>query len=130
MRVLIIDPDWRFAQQVSKTMESRAHLVVHQADPCLAAAHVERWSPDVVVLAAELAEKGLMEVVTRGERRPAVLLTENLDRYDRAWRIWQMGGDELLMKPVFEADEIRSAIQAARENAVTGRRSTVRAASA
>ena len=43
-------------------------------------------------------------------------------RFDRAWRVWQKGGDELLLKPVFTVDELHQAIVTARENAVTGRR--------
>ena len=30
---------------------------------------------------------------------PFMLLTGWLDRYDRVWRAWQRGGDELLIKP-------------------------------
>ena len=61
---------------------------------------------------------------------PAVLLTEHMDRYDRAWRAWQKGGDELLMKPVFKSDELHTAVVAALENAAAGARRRRLAASA
>ena len=49
-----------------------------------------------------------------------MLLTENLDRFDRAWRAWQQGGDELLLKPVLSTHDLHQAIVTARENAVAG----------
>jgi DNA-binding response OmpR family regulator len=130
MRILISDPDWRFAQQATGYLEAKAHLVVHQTDPAVAEDVVARWRPDVVILAAEHAETGLLEAILERPARPAVLLTEHLDRYDRAWRVWQAGGDDLLMKPVFNGEELRLGIVTARENAATGRRDDRKAASA
>ena len=130
MKVLIVDPDWRFAQQATRYLESKAHLVVHQADAVLAEANLARWQPDLVILAAEHAQRGVLEQILQRPDRPAVLLTEHLDRYDRAWRVWQTGGDDLLMKPVFHSDELRLACTTALENAATGRRGCHKAASA
>jgi len=59
-----------------------------------------------------------------------VLLTGWLDRYDIAWRAWQKGGDELLIKPVFSTDDIHEAIVTALENAAAGTRQTQRLAKA
>jgi hypothetical protein len=53
-----------------------------------------------------------------------------MDRYDRIWRAWQQGGDELLVKPIFTSKELLDAIVATMENAVTGRRSQPAAVSA
>jgi CheY-like chemotaxis protein len=130
MKVLVSDPDWRFAAQAINYLESHAHLVVSQADPEEAAEHAERWQPDLVILAAENAEKGFMDKVNELSSRPAILLTENMDRYDRAWRMWQKGGDELLMKPIFSSRELQQAIVMAMENAATGAREETRAATA
>ncbi len=130
MKVLIADPDWRFARQASSHLESRAHLVINQADTDEALNRAEQWQPDLVIMAAELAEKGLMKSIYALSPRPAVLLTEHMERYDRAWRVWQNGGDELLMKPVFRAEELHEAIVTAMENATTGRITRPTAASA
>jgi len=131
MKVLIVDPDWRFAQQAGSYLEKFAHLVVHQTAGDQAIAQAEHWRPDLVVLAAELAADGLLEGLCRLSPRPAVLLTEHMDRYDRAWRVWQKGGDELLMKPVFTHDDLHLAVVTALENAAAGvRRRRQRAASA
>ena len=54
--------------------------------------------------------------------KPAVLLTGRMDRYSVAWKAWQKGGDELLMKPVFKSEEIHDAIVTAMENRVSGKR--------
>jgi hypothetical protein len=55
-----------------------------------------------------------------------VLLTEHMDRYDRAWRAWQVVGDELLMKPVFNAHEIHMGVVMALEAHAAGARSGIR----
>jgi DNA-binding response OmpR family regulator len=129
MKVLVIDHDWRFANQVSNYLESHAHLVVHQTRTKEAVSLAGHWQPDLVILSAELAETALPALKNMPDR-PAVLLTANLDRFDRAWRAWQTGGDELLMKPVLRTEELHTAIVSAMENAATGRRTGNIAASA
>ena len=131
MKVLIIDPDWRFAQQATTHLESHAHLVVHQPKIALALVQTQRWQPDLVIVASELADTGVLEAIGRIKGRPAILLTGWMDRYDIAWRAWQRGGDELLMKPLFRADELHEGIVTALENAAIGiRHSRPAAASA
>ena len=120
MKVLIADPDWRFAEQATSYLESHAHLVVYQPKPTLAIAQVQRWQPDLVIVASELADSGILEAIHRVKDRPALLLTGWMDRYDVAWRAWQRGGDELLMKPLFKADELQETIITALENASLG----------
>jgi DNA-binding response OmpR family regulator len=123
MKVLIADPDWNFSQRASKFLESHAHLVVCEGHIHAAADQARRWQPDLVILAAELALRdGLLEMLTSLATRPAVLLTERMDRFDRAWRAWQKGGDELLLKPVLCSHDLHLAIVAARENAIAGTR--------
>ncbi len=122
MKVLIADPDWRFAQKASIYLESRADLVVHVSTADEALTSISQWQPDVVMLAAELAEGDMLQTIMQQEDRPAILLTDQMDRFDRAWRAWQNGGDEILLKPVFAANELQLAIITARENALTGER--------
>jgi len=122
MKVLIVEPDWRFARMASAYLESHAHLAVQEGrldDAIRRAAH---WQPDLVIVAAEVAEDGFLDLLSELSPRPAVLLTGWLDRYDIAWRAWQKGGDELLMKPVFTSDELHEAIVTALENAASGAR--------
>ncbi len=123
MRVLIVEPDWRFARMASTYLESHAHLVVQENRLDDALARVAHWRPDLVIVAAELAEDGflgLLQDAAPAGNRPAVLLTGWLDRYDIAWRAWQKGGDELLIKPVFTTEEVHQAIVTALENATLG----------
>ena len=120
MKVLIADPDWRFSLKATRYLESHAHLVVSHTESEAALACARHWRPDLVILAAEVAEMGLMNAIYSMMPRPAVLLTEHLDRYDRAWRAWQTGGDELLIKPVFKSSELQQAIIMAMENATAG----------
>lgn len=121
MKVMIVEPDWRFTEQAAGYLESKAHLVVSESDITAAMERICRWQPDLVILAAELAlQEGVIESLTAFKPRPAILLTERMDRFDRAWRAWQRGGDELLIKPVLADEELLMAIVAARENAVTG----------
>jgi len=126
MKVLIADPDWRFAEQAMDYLESRAHLVVRKAQADEALAHAEHWQPDLVMVAAELAQDGLLASLAKLPQAPAVLLTGWMDRFDRVWQAWQHGGHELLMKPVFAAEEIHSAIVTAMENAAAGTRAPSR----
>lgn len=122
MKVLIVEPDWRFAKQAAGYLESHAHLVVQESRLDEALTRVAHWQPDLVIVAAEVAEENFLELLTAAtpSRKPAILLTGWLDRYDIAWRAWQKGGDELLMKPVFTTDEIHEAIVTALENATLG----------
>jgi DNA-binding response OmpR family regulator len=122
MKVLIADPDWRFAQKACSFLESRAHLAICENRPGAVLARIKSWQPDLVILAAELAQRGLIDSLMATKRRPAVLLTEHMARFDRAWRVWQKGGDELLLKPLFKVDELHQAIVVARENAAAGPR--------
>jgi len=117
MKILVIDADWRFVAQVTPYLEAHAHLVVDQNKPAEAAQQIQQWQPDLVMLSADLADETLIKAIYGQKNRPAVLLTENMDRYDRAWRMWQHCGDELLMKPVFKAEELHQAIVTALENA-------------
>ena len=128
MKVLIADPDWRFAQQARKYLEDHAQLVVHQGHLPEAVALADHWHPDLILLAAEFVEDGVLKLLNRLQPRPAVLLTEHMDRYDRAWRAWQQAGDELLMKPVFNKLELHVAVVTALENAVAGTRTRPAAA--
>jgi DNA-binding response OmpR family regulator len=122
MKVLIVEPDWRFAKQAASYLESHAHLVVQESRLDEALARAAHWQPDLVIVASELAEDNFLELLTTAAplHKPAVLLTGWLDRYDIAWRAWQKGGDELLMKPVFTTDELHEAIVTALENATLG----------
>ena len=122
MKVLIADQDWRFAREAGGYLESHAHLVVRLSDSEQVLDMVRRWSPDLVMVSERLTENGLLEQLHAMEDRPAVLLLGRMDRYDRAWRAWQRGGDELLMKPVFKSQELHAAVVTALENAVSGAR--------
>jgi len=130
MKVLVLDPDWRFAQQARDYLESHAHLVVHHTTNERAVEKVASWRPDLVIAAAELCEDGLLGELHSAEDRPAVLLTGWMERYDRIWRMWQEGGDELLMKPMFDIYDLHESIVIALENASTGARTRPLAASA
>jgi len=123
MKVLVVDPDWRFASKVVSQLESHAHLVVHLTMKSHTLPQADRWQPDLVILAAEFAQDGLLEKLRDLPSPPAVLLTEYMDRYDRAWRAWQKGGHELLIKPMLTDGELHEAVVAALENAVSGERS-------
>jgi len=129
MKILIVEPDWSFSQQATEYLESRAHLVVHQSRPAEAIGKADHWQPDLVIVASEMAETGILEALSQLDRPPAILLTGWMDRYDAAWRAWQRGGDELLIKPVFKVAELQEAIVTALENAATGVHSSRRAIS-
>ena len=121
MKVLIVEPDWRFAGMAASYLERHAHLVVQESRLDEAVARAAHWLPDLIIVAAELAEDNFLELLAEAApHKPAVLLTGWLDRYDIAWRAWQKGGDELLMKPVFTTDELHAAIVMALENAALG----------
>ena len=130
MRVLIVDPDWRFTHRASRFLESLAHLVVCETRADGALARTRHWHPDLVILDAELANTGLLESLNGLPSRPAVLLTGWIDRCDRVWRAWQQGGDELLMKPVFRSSDLLEGVVIALENAAAGARPARTAASA
>jgi DNA-binding response OmpR family regulator len=117
MKVLIADPDWYFAELAQYHLESRAHLVVHQANPFHALAQARRWQPDVAIVSAEPAFSGLMQKLYTLQPRPAILLVDHMDRFARAWRAWQRGGDELLLKPILRFEELHDSLVGALENA-------------
>ena len=120
MKVLIADPDWRFVRHASAFLESHAHLVVQATRGQQALEIARHWQPDLLIVSEELTPSGILEELQSLPARPAVLLVGWMDRYDRVWRAWQQGGDELLMKPVFKAKELHEAIVTALENAAAG----------
>ena len=130
MKVLLYDPDWRFTRTATTYLESKAHHVVCETHAGRVAQQVKNWRPDLVIVAAEVAEKSLMESLHLPAHRPAVLLTCWMERFDLAWRAWQMGADELLMKPVIKTVEFQDAIVAALKNAAAGATAEPIAASA
>ena len=130
MKVLIADPDWQFCQQSANYLESHAHHVVQQTIGDQISAIAEDWQPDVLILSEELTESGLLEEIAAMSNRPAVLLVGWMDRYDRLWKAWQSGGDELLIKPLLRTDELHAAIVQALENRIAGSREHALAASA
>jgi DNA-binding response OmpR family regulator len=122
LKVLIADPDWRFARQAAAFLESHAHHVVREPRGDRAMELVRHWAPDLVIASEELSEAGLLEALYAIPDRPAVLLVGWMDRYDKVWKAWQLGGDELLMKPVFDIADLHNAIVVALENAAVGAR--------
>jgi len=130
MKVLIADRDWRFAKTAALFLESRAHMVAHYLEPEKAAEAAKKWQVDLAIISDELAETGLLAELNALPQRPAILLTGGMDRYDRLWRAWQQGGDELLVKPMFRIEELQAAIVTALENAVAGTPRKVAAVSA
>ncbi len=116
MKIMIVESDWRFAAQAIRYFESRGHLVV-QETPRGAAGHARSWQPDLVILAAEYSSEEVLNSLRALRVRPAVLISEHMSNYKRAWAAWQRGGDELLMKPIFKASELQEAVVIALENA-------------
>lgn len=132
MKIMIVDPDWNFLQQVRSYLESRGNHTVYEPDTEAALERAEHWRPDVVIVSAELdhASSGdLLERLQAVKPRPAVLLTAPLDRFDKAWQAWQHGGDEVIFKPLLNTSELNVAIFSAMENAICPRPRSVPAAS-
>ena len=75
MKVLVVEPDWRFARNVTTYLESHAHLVVQEIRLDNALQRAAHWQPDLVIVAAELAEDGFLDLLAETNPRPAVLLT-------------------------------------------------------
>ncbi|NBB96504.1 MAG: hypothetical protein GVY16_12310 [Planctomycetes bacterium] len=117
MRVMIVEPDWHFATQVAEHFEGNGDLVVRET-PEDFIEHADRWHPDMVLLSAELASSETLAALQALHPRPVLLLTEHMSRFDRAWSAWQVGGDELLMKPMLHQRELNEAVVSARQNAM------------
>lgn len=127
LKVLICDADWRFVERASKFLSGHGHHVIAEPLPSEAADLAATWHPDVVVISSDGADggnAGFLDQIQKLEQRPAILLTGYLDRFDSAWRAWQKGGDELLLKPVIHSWELHTAIIAAIE-AATPKRANV-----
>jgi DNA-binding response OmpR family regulator len=122
MKVLIADPDWHFAQQATDFLESHAHLVIRHSSARHAILQAFQWRPDLAIVSAELADSGILEALAAVEPAPAVLLTEHMERFDRAWRAWQRGGDELFLKPILKGGDLLEAVIGAMQNAAAGTR--------
>jgi DNA-binding response OmpR family regulator len=125
MRILIVDPDWFFLAQARDHLESRGNHVIHEPDPLRALECCRRWRPDVAMLSAEMSEccdGNLLTEFKRLHPAPAVVLTAALERFDKAWRAWQRGGDDMLFKPLLHPSELHVSIVTALENAICPRR--------
>jgi DNA-binding response OmpR family regulator len=113
---MMVESDWNFEAKSIGYLESRGDMVVRQSSET-AVRHAQTWQPDVVILAAEHAAEDVLSGLRALPSRPAILITEHMSRFDRAWRAWQLGGDELLMKPLFHTRELHDAIIIAMERA-------------
>jgi DNA-binding response OmpR family regulator len=120
MKVLLVESDFRFARQVGEYLEARAHHVSSESTQTGVMERVSHWRPDLVILSADIAEQGVLASLQALPDRPAVLLTEHMDRYDRAWRAWQLGGDDLLLKPILSYEDLRAGIMMALQNWASG----------
>lgn len=117
-KILIVESDRRFADQLVRYFESKgSHALVQTPESVLESAG--RCKPDLVILSAEFASISLLRDLRLLPERPAILLTEEMSFYRRAWRAWQMGGDELLIKPVLKASQLADAVFEAMKNALT-----------
>lgn len=121
MKVMVVDSDSKFAALVRQHCEAHGHHCLHVPDGDPAVSKAMEWDPDLVMVAAELAVSGVVKSLLDLQPRPALLIVGWMDRYDVAWRAWQIGGDELLMKPVFNVGEIHLAITTALDNALMKR---------
>ena len=117
MKVLIADEDWAFAQKAWAHFEATANLVLWEPRMAQVAQRAASWQPDLLIVSARHVEQGLLEHLPPGPLRPAVLVTEHMADCDRAWRAWQKGGDELLLKPVFRSRDLHEAAMSALRNA-------------
>ena len=128
MKVLIVDADWSFFRQAADLLEARGHYVVQEAEPSQAVSRALKWRPDVILVNAELpaaCDGDLLRQFGDVQPRPALLVVASLGCFDKAWRAWQQGGDEVLFKPMLHPSELHVGIMAARENAVLPRRRAV-----
>jgi len=119
MKILIADNDWQFLRQAREYLEPMGHLVVHESDPDAALGRGESWKPDVVMISAELpacSDGALLGQLQNIRPRPAIVLTAPLEKFGDAWRAWQRGGDELVIKPVLHASELHVALLVAMKN--------------
>jgi DNA-binding response OmpR family regulator len=124
MKALIIDNDSRLINQIRQTLEADGHLAVDYADADQALRQGRNWRPEVVFVNSELPacwQGDLLDKLARLPDRPAIILTASLERFDLAWRAWQLGGDEVVFKPLFGTDEVHRVILTARQKAITGR---------
>ena len=122
MKILIADPDWHFLRQAREHLEPMGHLIVHEADPEAALERAESWKPDIVMLSAELPECSdgeMLAALDSIQPKPAVILTAGLEKFAEAWRAWQRGGHELIIKPVLHPSELHVALIVALKNALT-----------
>ncbi len=118
LKVLICDTDHRFVERATRFLGRHGHQVLIEPLIDDVFEGVRRWRPDVLVLASEAVYPDHGEVlkqINQLPRRPAILLTGQLDRFDAAWRVWRQGGDELLLKPILHAWELHTAIISALE---------------
>jgi DNA-binding response OmpR family regulator len=117
MKVLIADEDWAFARKAWAHFEASANLVLWEPQASRIAQRAASWQPDLLIVSARQVEQGVLDDLPAHPLRPAVLVTEHMADCDRAWRAWQKGGDELLLKPVFQSRDLHEAAINALRNA-------------
>ena len=116
-KVILVEADTRFARQLERYFISKSAKVA-ESTPADLVQFATKFEPDLIILAAEFASSELCSALHRLPHKPAILLTEHMANYKQAWRAWQMGGHELLMKPVLKAQEVSDAICSAIQNSL------------
>ncbi|MCK4624991.1 MAG: response regulator, partial [Phycisphaerae bacterium] len=116
MKILVVDSDWAFLRQTRDLLEPRGHYVVHEADTDRALRRSLKWHPDVIMVSTEYescCDGNLLNDLARLTPRPAILLVSAMTDFEKAWRAWQRGGDEVLFKPLLHSSELHTAIMSA-----------------
>jgi DNA-binding response OmpR family regulator len=121
MRVIIVESDRQFAEKAATYFEGHGDQVINES-PTTLIDRLRHWQADLLLLSAESATEELMNAIRALRAGPAILLSEHMSRFQRAWSAWQRGGHELLMRPIFHAYELREAVTVALENAAVGTR--------
>ena len=116
-KVILVESDTRFARQLENYFVSKSAKVA-ESTPAELVNFATRFQPDLIILAAEFANSELCSALHRLPHKPAILLTEHMANFKQAWRAWQMGGHELLMKPVLKAQEVADAVCKAIHNSL------------
>ena len=125
LKVLLVDSDWYFLNQATNILESRGHHVLQEPDPAEAVERARRWRPDVAMVDVRLPvvhQGELLAQLADIQPRPAIVLLSALGDFEKAWKAWQRGGDDVLFKPILHPADVHLAILTARKNALCPQR--------
>jgi putative two-component system response regulator len=107
--ILVVEDDPNIARLLAHYVSTEGHHVTHAADGAEALARIAARTPDLILLDLEMPRVDGYEVCRRVKTDPATRLVPIIvitGESDAKLRLWELGADEFLAKPIARVEVV------------------------